>query len=65
MDGTPEKARLEKKACLDCRCTVVLEPNAKEGDVILCPGCSIPLLIRQVAGVLQFERWRDAPTRPS
>jgi hypothetical protein len=37
---------------------VILEPSAKEGDVLLCPGCQERLAIARSGGQVELVRWK-------
>ncbi len=55
--------RLQKLVCPGCQWSVILEPAAKQGDVILCPACQDPLIIDRLGDQLKLNQWRETPQR--
>ncbi len=55
--------RLKRRTCPRCVSPVILEPAAKEGDVLLCPSCLQAVIIVDSGGVLELHRWSAAPPR--
>jgi len=55
--------RLQKLACPGCQRPVILEPAAKQGDVIFCPACQNPLIIDRLGEHLKLNQWREIPQR--
>lgn len=50
--------RLKRGSCPQCLRMVILEPSAKEGDVLLCPGCQMRLVIARSGARLELRRWK-------
>ena len=51
--------RLRRRTCPRCHRMVILEPSAKEGDVLLCPGCQARLKIARSGGQVELVRWKE------
>ena len=49
--------RLKRRSCPHCLRMVILEISAKEGDVLLCPGCQERLVIARSGPRLELRRW--------
>lgn len=62
-EASPE--RLQKPVCPGCLRMVFMEPAAKQGDVIHCPGCHEMLMIARVGEHLKLNRWREVSLRRS
>jgi len=62
---TPELTggRLKTVHCPACDRAVILEPGAREGDVILCPGCRTAVELVRMGEGPELVRWQEAPTR--
>ncbi len=55
--------RLQKLVCPGCKRSVILEPAAKQGDVIFCPACQDPLVIDRLGEHLKLNQWRETLQR--
>lgn len=56
--------RLKRRSCPHCLRMVILEPLAKEGDVLLCPGCQERLVIARSGAGLELRRWKKEVSVP-
>ena len=60
MERTTSRERLKVLTCPSCTRSVILEPTARQGDVLLCPTCRATLKIARIGSTLRLDLWHES-----